>query len=168
MQLENWGTVFIPNTRKGEPDVQALNGDVYGSDAFFDGTNITTSPTAGYDQKTEEVVTVAGGRYKLGVPAAAYEEMFPDAKNRLIKTLLAEGSFNNAIKELSADLEARIRSLTEELFAAEHSFVICVLTPDGVKNASGGTFDEIMEMVQAAAGKAIEVREADLLAKVKG
>jgi hypothetical protein len=88
MLLENWSIVNI-NDNPYDPSemiIQALHGIVYGHYNFQDGSHITTSRIKAY--KNGKIVTVSGSEYDLGEIDPEYEALYPNARDRLIKSLL--------------------------------------------------------------------------------
>ena len=85
--LENWSMVAIIEDPYKAPELMqfALRGVVYGHLRFNDGVRVLTSNIIGVDGKI--VLTRSGSRYELGTVDAEYEELFPDAFNRLMKSL---------------------------------------------------------------------------------
>ncbi len=102
LRLECWG--IVPNGdvyTAPEARTFSLKGFVFNHQRFEDGHGITTSaiveitgrlgdPTqvslAGAKYTTEVIVkTASGSEYLLGEPDIKYEEMFPNAKERLLK-----------------------------------------------------------------------------------
>ena len=68
-----------------------LYGNCEGHPRHTDGTFIVTSDIVSVDG--EQLLSKSGTKYVLGNPAADYEEMFPNAKQRLIEHIR---SFANA------------------------------------------------------------------------
>ena len=62
-----------------------LAGFVFGDSRRDDGTDITTSRIIG--KRNGSVVTRSGSEYELDDVDPKYEELFPDAKNRLLNSL---------------------------------------------------------------------------------
>ncbi|PPD55572.1 MAG: hypothetical protein CTY12_00925 [Methylotenera sp.] len=62
-----------------------LSGEVYGSSEFAEGTNVTTSELVG--RCGELVVTRSGSHYELGKPHPEYEQLFPNARERMLHSL---------------------------------------------------------------------------------
>lgn len=87
MKLENWGVVSIPSNPCQAPElgIMCLSGEIYNSTKFKDGTSVTTSEVIGKDG--DMVVTYSGSKYELGQPHPTYEEKFPNARDRLLKSL---------------------------------------------------------------------------------
>jgi len=63
-----------------------LHGNVFGHPRFADGHPVTTSRIVGKNSD-DTVVTYSGNVYELGEVDPAYEEMFPNARDRVIGTL---------------------------------------------------------------------------------
>ena len=87
MRLENWAVVAVPLSSFDAPELwkQRLDGDVYNNSKFEDGTNVTTSPIVG--KRDGKIVTASGSEYSLGTIRKEYEELYPDAFNRLMNSL---------------------------------------------------------------------------------
>jgi hypothetical protein len=84
--LENWGVVFggaVDPYKAPEQLKHYLNGDVSGHPRHLDGTNVTTSSIVEVDSENRVIKTKSGSCYKLGKPSVAYEELFPNATERL-------------------------------------------------------------------------------------
>lgn len=89
MRIENWAVITpMPNTYIA-PETQApsLGGNVFDHPKFNDGTWITTSSIIGKNNK-DEILTVNGSSYELGQISKSYEEKFPDARNKLLNSML--------------------------------------------------------------------------------
>lgn len=88
MKLENWGMITVNTSPYEAPELSKfiLVGEVYGSERFDDGQYIRTSHITGIDSN-ENVLTSSGSRYKLGEASKDYEDLYPDAYNRLVKAL---------------------------------------------------------------------------------
>jgi hypothetical protein len=87
MRLENWSIVIRNFDPYKAPELlgQYLHGEVYDSVRFKDGSRITTSRIVGV--YGELIETKSGNRYELGIIDSEYEKLYPDAKNRLLKSL---------------------------------------------------------------------------------
>ncbi len=85
VRLENWAIVhdddpyLAPELRK-----QKLHGQCFGHPRFEDGEAITTSSIQSIDG---EVIVTRNTRYVLGQVDPAYENLYPNAKNRLLNSL---------------------------------------------------------------------------------
>jgi hypothetical protein len=87
IELENWSIVYIDPWKAPELQEPLLHGNVYGHPKFMDGEEITTSQVVGFDKSTNIITTYSGHKYKLGKVDSLYEKEFPDAYNRVIKSL---------------------------------------------------------------------------------
>ena len=83
VQIENWSVIRSDPYIAPEAGILRLHGNVFGHPKFPDGHEIQTSPIVGYDLITDEIICKSR-RYKLGQVDPKYEEMFPDAKKKLI------------------------------------------------------------------------------------
>ena len=86
MKLENWSIISNGDPYKApELQTQCLYGEVFDHSRFQDGEKITTSYIVGIDE--EVVLTYSGSRYELGKVDSHYEEVYPNAKGRIITHL---------------------------------------------------------------------------------
>ena len=85
MILKNWSLVFRDPYCAPELQKPALHGKVYGHRRFLDGSSITTSTVVGITEDGK-IKTYSGSEYELGDVDPRYESMFPNAKDRLIKS----------------------------------------------------------------------------------
>ena len=78
--LENWAFGMPDMDPYTPPELQlpVFWGDV-------NGKSIQTSAIQGCEP--DGIIVTVNSRYKLGEPKEDYEEMFPDAKNRVLKVL---------------------------------------------------------------------------------
>lgn len=93
--LENWsfGSAEGKNPWAApEMHYPRLFGEVYGNPRFKDGKKIGTSAPVDYDEDEDAIITESGSRYKLGVEHPEYAELFPDAKKRLVDSILKQKS----------------------------------------------------------------------------
>lgn len=81
--LNNWSVTCTSFNPYLPPEAQSygLQGVVSGHATFPDGAHITTSSVKSV--KGVEVTTASGSIYTLGTVDPRYEELFPDALNRL-------------------------------------------------------------------------------------
>jgi len=81
--LNNWGVVYLSMDPYLAPE---LRGQALCGIREEDGKSITTSRIVG---KTIDgcVVTASGSVYSLGTVDPVYEELFPNARERLVNTL---------------------------------------------------------------------------------
>lgn len=92
-KLENWYFGITQDEalwKAPELHDPRLMGNVYGHSnpqRHYDGKAIVTSKLVGYDESTDEVITSSGSRYILGEVEPGYLAQYPDAKEKLIKTL---------------------------------------------------------------------------------
>jgi hypothetical protein len=86
-KLENWSvaTLGTPYTAP-ELILSALIGNIYGHHTFKDGLNITTSAIIG--KRNDFIVTRSGSLYELGEVSKEYESLYPNAKSRLLDSLI--------------------------------------------------------------------------------
>lgn len=88
MKLNNWSFV---STNQDDPYCPPemirfyLCGEVSGHPDFTDGDKVTTSPLIG--KRNGKVVTKSGSEYELGYVDQAYEQLFPNAEQRLLAQL---------------------------------------------------------------------------------
>lgn len=89
-RLENWSFIVRSGDPYTAPELISgqLAGNVYNHPRFKDGEPVVTSLVV--KEENGKVVTYSGSRYELGEPNPAYEQQFPDAKNRLMKALKGE------------------------------------------------------------------------------
>lgn len=87
-QLENWSIISstIDPYKAPELSKPALRGNVFGHPRFEDGKLIHTSSIAGIT-KENHILTHSGSKYMLGEIDSEFDEMYPNAKERLIKSL---------------------------------------------------------------------------------
>lgn len=85
--LKDWHVTKRTNSPYQAPEtgITALSGNVFGHHRFKDGDSITTSEVIAKDG--DMVVTMSGSYYALGQPDSEYAKQFPDAKDRLLKSL---------------------------------------------------------------------------------
>ncbi len=89
-RLENWSVIlnqFGPYEAPEQHSAQ-LRGNVFNHPRFEDGEVVITSLIV--KEKNGMIVTHSGSHYTLGEVDAEYERLYPDAKNRLIKSLRGE------------------------------------------------------------------------------
>lgn len=81
--LQNWGVVYLRYDPYLAPE---LRGQALCGTRVEDGKTITTSRIVG---KTvdNDIVTNSGSIYELGAVDPVYEEMFPNALDRFVKSL---------------------------------------------------------------------------------
>lgn len=84
-KLENWSFVTPNIYRAPELGGQIFHGNVYGHPHFPDGSSINTSEIVG--RKGQLFQTYSGSLYELGKVDAEYEKQFPEALNRLMKSV---------------------------------------------------------------------------------
>lgn len=77
-RLEQWALV-------GFWDI-CIQGCVYNDDRFNEGASIMTSPVE-YVDENDNIITYTGSAYQLGEPDPLYEQLYPNAKRRVIETL---------------------------------------------------------------------------------
>ena len=80
MKLENWALALVYN------NTFRLQGTVYGNPKFPDGRGVMTSEVESITQNNE-VVTRSGSVYELSDPDPLYEQLYPNAKERLFDAL---------------------------------------------------------------------------------
>lgn len=89
VQLNNWSVVHNPNASPYDPPevlTQHLAGEVYGHPRIADYKRVVTSEIVGVTEDNL-VTTKSGSKYKLLMVDPIYEEKFPDAYTRLLKSL---------------------------------------------------------------------------------
>lgn len=86
-RLDNWCMITAPISPYTPPEcaIQRLSGIVFNSPKFADGTDITTSAPVAY--RDGKVITKSGSEYELGTIEPEYEKLFPNARERFIKSL---------------------------------------------------------------------------------
>lgn len=84
MILQNWSLVFRDPYKAPEIQHPALHGKVYGHPRFEDGSTVTTSSVVGITEDGK-IKTYSGSEYELGVVDQKYEELFPNARERIIQ-----------------------------------------------------------------------------------
>ena len=91
MKLENWSVVAGMANPYQAPEqcVQCLHGTVYGHPRFEDGSSITTSRIVRAQGGIIE--TFSGSLYELGEVDPVYGAAYPNAKQRLILSVLENG-----------------------------------------------------------------------------
>lgn len=91
MKLENWAFYCGTNNPYLPPELQIiqLTGIVYGAENFEDGTNIITSgiTDSELDGDTIKITTYGGSVYELGKVLDIYEELYPNARQRIVDTI---------------------------------------------------------------------------------
>lgn len=86
MRIDNWSLVVDPDPYKApEQLIPRIQGIVFGNPKFSEGLAVTTSAVVG--RRGDNVCTRSGSEYQLGYVDPLYEAAFPDALNRLFKTL---------------------------------------------------------------------------------
>lgn len=87
IKLEDWAVVLAPISPYQAPETasKSLAGIVTDHPEFETGAHITSSAIRG--KRDGRVITKSGSEYFLGKPAKAYEELYPDAYNRLMNSL---------------------------------------------------------------------------------
>lgn len=94
MRIENWSIVTKPDPYLA-PELrgQYLHGKVYGNPSFADGEEVTTSRIA-LAVGNDAIRTKSGSIYELGAVDPAYEALYPNAQERLLKSLQQFGVKN--------------------------------------------------------------------------
>jgi hypothetical protein len=87
MKLENWCVISkgIPCLQPPEQERSCLHGFVSGHLRCSDGKEVTTSMVT--SRNGDHVVTKSGSEYELGAVDAAYESLYPNARQRLLTSL---------------------------------------------------------------------------------
>ena len=87
MKLENWCIISraFPCLQAPEQERSCLHGFVSGHVRCSDGKEVTTSMVT--SRNGDKVVTKSGSEYELGAVDAAYESLFPNARERLLTGL---------------------------------------------------------------------------------
>lgn len=95
--LEDWSIIYDENEKYTAPELIhfILHGRVYNHPKFNDGEWVQTSYICGFDTKTKAIITRSGSKYLLGQVNNEYEKIFPNAKNRILKSLIAPHSEEN-------------------------------------------------------------------------
>ena len=83
--LEDWSIVNRDPYTAPELQDACLQGKVTGHPSFDDGARVTTSHIEKLDGGL--IVTHTGRKYVLGSVDAEYESLYPNAKERLMKSL---------------------------------------------------------------------------------
>ncbi len=87
--LNNWCVVAHNPYKAPEEQSKCISGTVTGSEKFDDGATIITSSIKSATQDADGVVSVTtytGSVYVLGVVDPNYEQLYPGAKERLLKS----------------------------------------------------------------------------------
>lgn len=89
MRMENWSIVSIDPNLCAAPETLSLSlqGKVFGHPRFNNGHVITTSSIVGKNLKNE-ILTVSGSAYELGQIDQHYEDKFPNARSRLLRSFI--------------------------------------------------------------------------------
>jgi len=87
VRIENWSVVDPEPDPYTAPEMRrsCLRGAVYNHPRFPDGEEIRTSSIMKKDE--DIIITFSGTRYKLGYVDPLYEETFPGARERFLKSL---------------------------------------------------------------------------------
>jgi len=86
LNMENWSVVYSGDEYTApEMRIPILRGDVIGHPKLGDAKGITTTRIIG--KRGENVVVKSGKEYILGVVESEYEKLYPNAKERLLKSL---------------------------------------------------------------------------------
>ena len=91
IRMENWSVVSCDSPYTApELLVARLHGKVFGHPRFPNGAEVTTSRVAGCSEVEDhlEIVTGSGSHYVLGEVDPNYEKSYPDARERLWRSLL--------------------------------------------------------------------------------
>lgn len=88
-RLENWSIVGTDPYLPPERQRQDLTGEVFDhpNKRFTDGKRIYTSRIIGRTTG-DRIITASGNQYELGEVDPEYEKAFPNARSRLLKTLI--------------------------------------------------------------------------------
>ena len=89
MKLENWSICTPKVNPFTAPELipQCLQGNVYGHPRFRDGEFVISSRIVGI--KENLILTYSGSTYELGEPDPDYEDEYPDAKSRVLNSLMS-------------------------------------------------------------------------------
>lgn len=91
MKLENWALYCGADDPYLSPELHIvrLTGIVYGAENFEDGTSIITSgiTDSELDGDIIKITTYGGSVYELGTVLDAYEELYPNARQRIVDTI---------------------------------------------------------------------------------
>ena len=86
-KLESWSVIAGEVSPYTAPELirPKLHGKVYGHPRFTDGDEVTTSPFL--RAEGEVIITASGTRYELGEVDPQYEKTYPNARERVFKTI---------------------------------------------------------------------------------
>lgn len=86
INMENWSVAYSGDEYTApEARIPILRGDVVGHPNLGDAKGITTTRIIG--KRGENIVVKSGKEYILGIVDAEYEKLYPNAKERLLKSL---------------------------------------------------------------------------------
>lgn len=96
MRIEDWAVISYNLDPFATPETQrlSLHGRVFEHPRFEDGKWVTTSPIVGKNKK-DEILTHSGSVYALGLVKLDYEIQFPDARSRLLGSLIVVKEHGN-------------------------------------------------------------------------
>ena len=86
-KINNWSLIHMRNSEYDAPETRKVYfaGEVYGHSFFDDGERIVTSEIVGF--KGNKFYTFSGTEYELGDVSIEYENKYPNAHERLMKSL---------------------------------------------------------------------------------
>ena len=91
VRLENWCVTPLDQSPYTPPECRAhgLAGNVFGHPSFEDGASVTSTEAVAARMEGDNVIVVtrSGREYLLGQVDPEYERQFPNARDRVIKSL---------------------------------------------------------------------------------
>ena len=89
VHIENWSIIQMIKTEYDAPETAKLYfaGNVYGHSFFEDGHKIITSRITSFNPEKNSFHPFSGTEYVLGKVDEDYETQYPNAYNRLIRSL---------------------------------------------------------------------------------
>lgn len=99
-RIENWAVVVDQSKHRYQAPEQCryfLTGEVFDHPRFTDGEKITTTSITG--KREGRVVTLSGSEYELGTPAEDYEKFSPQAKGRVLGSLVELAKPSGLLKQ---------------------------------------------------------------------
>jgi len=86
-RLENWCVTCDNPFQAPEARTPRLHGKVFNHPKFEDGKSINTSGIMAFNSEENKIIVRSGKLYELGEVDPNYEKEFPNAYERLIKSL---------------------------------------------------------------------------------
>ena len=101
IKLKNWSVSYSNPDAYSAPELMGvvLCGNVYGHTRFLDGVYVKTSPVIKLEGKV--FFTKSGSQYILEDVDPEYEQAYPNAKERIFKSLKEESSWKNKTSRIS-------------------------------------------------------------------